>query len=100
MKFPSVILGGVLCAAMLFSGACPRALAGSGRTADPVSSSEGVQAPAAPQSGTDAEAQAYEQREEQSPEVQEFAGGDVVVVGGGFILLVVLVVLIVLLLSD
>jgi len=100
MKLSSLLLGGLLCAGILFSGDCPTAMADAGRSAESRSVTAESSLPLAPQAGTDAEVLAYAQREEQSPEVQEFKGGDGVTIGGGVILLVLLIVLIIVLLGD
>jgi hypothetical protein len=100
MKLSSLLLGGVLCAGILFSGDCPTAMADAGGAAESRSATAETSLPLAPQAGTDAESLSYAQREEQSPEVQEFKGGEGIVIGGGLILLVLLVVLIVVLLRD
>lgn len=100
MKLPSLLLGGVLCAGILTSGACPAAMADGGRAPESRSAAAETIVPPAPLAGTGAESLAYAQREERSPEVQEFQGGDGVFIGGGLILLVLIVVLLVVLLGD
>jgi len=100
MRIASMLLGGALCAGLLFSGACPTARADSGRDAIVRSAPEERAAPAVAQPGTGAEDAAYGQREEQSPQVQDFAGGEVVIIGGGIILLVVVIILLFVLLSN
>ncbi|MCI0588148.1 MAG: hypothetical protein L0323_15060 [Planctomycetes bacterium] len=93
MRFLSMPLCVVLGAGILFTGGVSSALADS---EEATAACPGADAPlpVAAQPGTHEEARAYEQREEQSPEVQEFAGGDVYVgVSLGFILLVLIIVL-------
>lgn len=100
MKIPSLLLVGVLCAGILSSGACPAAMADAGSAPESRSVAAESIVPASPMAGTMAEARAYELREEISPEVQDFKGGDGVFIGGGFILLVLIVVLIIVLMGD
>ena len=98
MRFLSTLLCGVLAAGILFVGGPSEALAGSRDVSTPQSASPDASTPVAAQPGTSAEALEYELRESRSPEVQEFAGGEVVI--GVSVLVLVLVVLLVILLVD
>ena len=100
MKFPSLLLVGVLCAGILSTGACPAALADGGRAPESRSVAAETIVPASPLAGTGEESLRYSLREEKSPEVQEFQGGDGVFIGGGFLVLVLIVVLIIVLMGD
>ena len=87
MKFLHAILAGILCAASL---ALPgAAFAGPDPSATPVErpvAAALVDEAAAPvaRSGTEAEMQRYALREAASPQVQDYAGGEVIVVIGFF----------------
>jgi len=101
LKLSSSLLAAVLCAGLLFTGAASPAFA-DGRGASIARTAEAdARAPVAALPGSDAEAAAYERREAESPEVQDFTGGEVVIgVSLGVILLAALIVVIVLLLRD
>lgn len=99
MRLLLALLYVVLVAGILSAVGSPKAMAGSPYVSSPGPASTDVRAPVAPQPGTHAEARVYEQRETESPEVQEFAGGDVVI-GVSVLVLVLIVVVLVLLLSD
>jgi hypothetical protein len=99
MRLFSTLLCGVLGAGMLFAGGSRMALAGSHEGPAPRSAPTDVRLPVATQAGTEAEAREYQQREQESTEVQEFAGGDVVI-GVSLIVLVLIVLLLILILRD
>lgn len=101
MKSASTLLAGALCAGLLLAGGASPALSDSRGV--PISRSAGADARAAvaPAPGTGAEASEYERREAESPEVQEFTGGEVTIgISFGVVLLVALIVVLVLLLQE
>jgi hypothetical protein len=99
MRFLSALLGVVAVAAVLFVGSPSVARADSPEAPAPCAVAADEGAPVVAQAGTDAEARAYEQREATSPDVQDFAGGDVVI-GVSILALVVIVLIVVLLMHD
>jgi hypothetical protein len=64
----------------------------------PASADQGLNAPAQP--GNDAEARNYAQRQAESPEAQEFAGGHVIVFFGGLIFLALVALIVILILQH
>ncbi len=110
MRFLSVLLGVVLGAGILFMGGSPVALADSGEApvvgaepADqplPATTQPEEPLPVSAQPGTGEEARDYERREAESPDVQEYAGGDVVIGVSAGVVFIALIILIVILLSE
>ena len=97
MRFLALLLCGILGAGVASLGGSPRALADAPASRAPCSAAMDEPIPVAAQPGTDAEAQAYEQREAASPEVQDYAGGEVIIGVSVLFLLLVLVLVLVLL---
>ena len=99
MKLLSPLTCAVLVAGLLFAGGASPALADGRMDPAPRSAPAEARAPVAKLAGTPVEAGEYGQREQESSEVQQFAGGEVII-GAGLVVLALIVVLIVLLLRD
>ena len=94
MRFLSALVFGVLGAGVLFPCFASSARADAPAVSAICEVSAESTLPVAAQPGTREEARDYERREAQSPEVQEFAGGDVTIgVSVGVILLILLIVI-------
>jgi hypothetical protein len=101
MKLLSTLMCAVLGAGLLFAGMPRTALAGTGDGPAPRSAPAEMRPAAGIEPGTDAEIAAYGQRESESPEVQEFAGGDVTLgVTAGFVILVLIVLIVLIIVID
>jgi len=101
VKLLSTLMCAVLGAGILFAGMPSTALAGIGDGPAPRSAPAESRPVAGIEPGTDAEAAMYEQREAESPEVKEFAGGDVTLgVTAGFVILVLIVLIVLIIIID
>jgi hypothetical protein len=98
MRFLSTLLAGALAAGVLLLGVPSMAFASSGDAPSPSSATVDERMAVAVQPGTDAETASYELREQESADVQEFAGGAVFI--GVSLVFIIVVVLIILILSD
>jgi len=96
MKMRSALLGIILGAAALFAAVPGTAFADARSNPAAFSAPAEAAPPVSALPGTDAESRDYEHREAESPQVQEFAGGEVII---GFFVLVLIIVLIVLLID-
>jgi hypothetical protein len=98
MRFLALSFCAVLGAGLLFTGGASTALADSPAVPSTCMAAMDAPIPVATQPAIAGDAEAYELREAASPDVQDFAGGDVVIgVSVGFIIVVLLIILI---LSD
>lgn len=100
MKILTAVLGCVLGAGLLFMAGPAAARSDSPVSPVSLAAPAEVQSPVSTQPGTHAEAQEYERREAESPQVQDFAGGDVVIGVSVGLVVIILIVLIVILLVD
>jgi hypothetical protein len=98
VRFLSILLVGALGVMCLSRGGASSARADAPEVPDSCAAATDARLPVATLPGTPGEARDYERREAQSPQVQEFAGGDVVI--GVSVFALVLIILIIVLLND
>ena len=96
MRFTSALLCCVLCVGVLFAGGVSTVRADSGETRAAVGASADAPPAAAALPGSGDEARSYEQRETESPAVQDFKGGDVTIGVSVFVLVLVIVIIVLL----